>query len=198
MITLDEFKARCATDAAEDIVDEVLLADDAAHVSDENRAHLLNGLATIYGVDQASIRIWIVGSAKLGFSTVEKKKGGKVLPRYRTFSALSDIDTAVVSPEIFRIIWNELSIYAHGRPWMPWNSRELGDYMVYGWLRPDYFPRRHVRKCIDWWDQFRRFSADPRFGRRSVRGGLFYSVDDLRRYQRRSVLECIHIEQERV
>ena len=122
MITLDEFKARCATDSAEDIVDEVLLADDAAHVSEQNRAYLLSRLATTFGVEESRVQLWVVGSAKLGFSTVEKRKNGNVLPRYRSFSALSDIDTAVVSPDIFRIIWDELSIYAHGKAWMPWNS----------------------------------------------------------------------------
>jgi hypothetical protein len=197
MITLEEFKARCARDKAEDIVDEVLLEDDAVHVSAENRTYLLDGLASVFGVEQSCIRLLIVGSAKLGFSITEKNKGGELLPRYRHFSAISDIDTAVVSSELFRIVWDELSIYAHGQPWMPWDSGRLGDYMVYGWLRPDHFPSgRRVRRCDDWWDQFRRFSADPRFGRRSVRGGLFHSISDLRRYLRRSVLECIHAEQE--
>lgn len=197
MITVEEFRARCARDTAEDIVDEVFLQDYAAHVSVENREYLLDSLATVFGLGQSSIRLWIVGSAKLGFSITEKKKDGRLMPRYRPFSGVSDIDTAVVSPELFRIVWDELSIYAHGQPWMPWDSGRLGDYMVYGWLRPDHFPSRpRVRKCDDWWDQFRRFSADPRFGRRSVRGGLFHSISDLRRYLRRSVLDCIHAEQE--
>lgn len=199
MITLEEFRARCAKDKAEDIVDEVLLEDDAVHVSAENRTYLLEGLASVLAVEQSCIRLWIVGSAKLGFAITEKKKDGELLPRYRPFSAISDIDTAIVSPELFRIVWDELSTYAHGQSWMPWDLGRLGDYMVYGWLRPDHFPRGgRVRRCDDWWDKFRSFSADPRFGRRSVRGGLFHSICDLRRYLRRSVLECIHAEQEQV
>jgi hypothetical protein len=199
MITLEEFRVRCARDTAEDIVDEVLLKDDAVHVSADNRAYLLERLATAFGIKQSCIQLWVVGSAKLGFSIIEKRKDGQVLARYRPFSPISDIDTAIVSPDLFRLIWDELSSYAHGQPWMPWNSGRLGDYMVYGWLRPDHFPSGgRVRRCDDWWDQFRRFSAEPRFGRRSVRGGLFHSIPDLRRYLRRSVLECIHAEQEQL
>ena len=194
MITLDEFKGRCRADAAEDIVNDVLLADDAVHVSAVNRAYLRDTLAATYGIANNAIQLWIVGSAKLDFALTEKRKGGLVLPRYRSYSPDSDIDTAVVSSELFRLIWDELSIYAHGVPWMPWDSGKLGDYLVYGWLRPDHFPTRRVRRCDDWWDQFRRFSANPRFGRRSVRGGLFHSVADLQRYLRRSVLECINLE----
>lgn len=195
-VTLQDFRDRCALGDAEGIVEDVLLADDAIHVTASNRAHLIQGLAAAYGVPDTSVRLWIVGSAKLGFATNEKKKDGNLYPRYRLFSAVSDIDVAVVSPEIFTRIWDELSVHAHGHPWMPWDSKKLGDYLVYGWLRPDHFPGgANMRRCNDWWDSFRNFSADPRFGRHSVRGGLFHSVDDLRRYQRRSVLECIRVEQ---
>lgn len=196
MITLEEFKARCRADSADDIVNDVLLADEALHVCADNRAYLRDTLASKFCVSRDAVQLWVVGSAKLGFSLTEKRKDGNLLPRYRAFRPDSDIDTAVVSPEIFRIIWDELSIYAHGAPWMPWNSGKLGDYLVYGWLRPDHFPSRNrVRRCDDWWDQFHRFSANPRFGRRSVRGGLFYSIADLQRYLRRSVAECINVEQ---
>jgi hypothetical protein len=198
MITLAEFRARCARDRADEIVDDVLLIDEALHVIDDNREYLRTNLAAKFGMAASCVHLWVVGSAKLGFSIVEKKKDGVVLPRYRPFSAVSDIDAAVVSPELFRIIWEELCIYAHGHPWMPWNSGYLGDYLVYGWLRPDHFPGGHrVKSCDDWWDQFRSFSANPRFGRRSVRGALFYSLSDLRRYLRRSVQDCVHVEQER-
>ena len=68
MITLEEFKARCVTDSAEDIVDTVLLEDNALHVGAENRAYLLDGLVTAFGVDPSSIQLWVVGSLqKLGF-----------------------------------------------------------------------------------------------------------------------------------
>lgn len=195
MITLEEFKRLCATENAENIVENVLLADDAAHVSKDNRLYLISRLSSAFSVDETCVKLWITGSAKLGFSTIEKRVRGQVLPRYRSFNALSDIDVAIVSPDIFRIIWDELSRYAHGHAWMPWNSGKLGDYMVYGWLRPDHFPRGwRMQKCDEWWDQFYKFSSENRFNRRPVRGALFHSIGDLRRYLQRSVSECIHLE----
>jgi hypothetical protein len=190
---LTDFKARCTRDPAETIVDEIILKDDALHVTAANRDFLVSRLSTVFSVDRSEIRLWIVGSAKLGFSITEKRKDGRLFPRYRSFSPLSDIDAAIVSPKIFRLIWDDLSIHANGYAKTPWDSGELGDYMIYGWLRPDHFPS-HVRRCDDWLDEFRNLSSNPRFARRSVRGGLFYSVSDLRRYQQRAVNECIRLE----
>ena len=138
------------------------------------------------------INLWIVGSAKLGFSMTEKHaSGGVILPRYRLFSPESDIDVAVVSPALFDILWNELSTYAHRVPRLPWDSKRLGDYLVCGWLRPDCFPENvRLRKCDAWWDLFRRLSADSRFGRRKIRGGLFHSKEHMKRYLRRGLSEC--------
>ncbi len=79
---------------------------------------------------------------------------------------------------------------------LPWDSGKLGDYMLYGWLRPDYFPNDvRVRECDAWWDEFRRFSGSPRFERHQVRGGLFYSREQLRLYMMRSIQECINAEE---
>jgi len=196
MISLDEFKARLKTDELEDLVECVLLSDGALHISDENLAVISRSLASVYGVQESELNLWVVGSAKLGFSIVSKKeKDGTVLPRYRLFRADSDIDIAVVSKKISEIVWHELSRFAHGFAFMPWNSGRLGDYMIYGWFRPDYFPRgRRLRKCDDWFDLFRQLSADVRFDRHQVRGGLFYSIEQLKLYQTRALRECIQEE----
>ena len=197
MITIEEFKTRCITQSVEEIVDEIILANGALHVSENNVSHMQGSLARAYGISSDDIALRIVGSAKLGFSITEKKKTGVHYPRYRLFSPESDIDTAVVSPRLYRIIWEELSIYSHSQVWFPWKSGRLGDYMLCGWLRPDYFPKGiRLRSCDLWWDQFRRFSGDLRFERRSVRGGLFNSMEDLERYSQRSVKECVILERE--
>ncbi|WP_169980716.1 hypothetical protein [Tautonia rosea] len=202
MISVNEFRERCRQDSPEDIVDEILLTEESTHVSKENKHYIIEQLSSAFAVPAPSVQVWITGSAKLGFSLVEKTRKDRngiheVLSRYRSFGPDSDIDIAVVSPEIFRMIWDDLSIFAHGYAWMPWDSKRLGDYMVYGWLRPDHFPRgSRLRRCDDWWDCFRYFSADLRFGRRKVRGGLFHSLSDLKRYLRRAVKECINFERE--
>lgn len=194
-VSVEEFRALCRSDTADEIVENLILRGTAEHVSDENREFIRDRLAATYGIEGSTIEVYVVGSAKLGFSISEKRAVNEVLPRYRPFGPRSDLDIAVVSSTLFRLIWDDLGLYAHGQPWMPWDSGRLGDYLVYGWLRPDKFPRnKRIRRCDDWLDLFWKMSTDRRFLRRSVRGGLYHSSADLIRYQRRSVLDCIRLE----
>jgi hypothetical protein len=192
MISIEEFRDKVRILDTQEILETFFLCDGARHVSSENIDRIKNVLASKYGVSAQGVRVLITGSAKLGFSISEKMlKDGTVLERYRPFRADSDIDVAVINSGIFDAIWNELSMHAHNRPRLPWNSGHLGDYLVCGWIRPDKFPRyARLRRCDDWWSCFNSFSADSRFGRRKVRGGLFYSVNHLIQYLGRSVNEC--------
>lgn len=196
MIDVDEFREMLGKGEFDRALNEVILADGAAHVSNEDIEYIKLRIAETYSVDKNCIEIWITGSAKLGFSLVPKTVNGEHFERYRPFSALSDIDVSIVSPLVFQKIWKDLSKRAHRVSVMPWNSQKLGDYMIYGWLRPDHFPTDvRVRNCDDWWDLFRRFSVDPRFERRKVRGGLFYSRTQLNMYLRRSLRDCAKAEE---
>lgn len=192
MITVEEFRERIRGNELEYLLDDVLLGKGAAHLAVEQVRYLESSIVSKFSITGESPKVWIVGSAKLGFAITEKRdKDGKWLPRYRAFSGRSDIDVAVVCPALFDLLWNELSAYAHRKPRLPWDSGKLGDYLVCGWMRPDYFPLRvRLRNCDDWWDLFRSLSADTRFGRRKVRGGLFHSVEHLKRYQIRALNDC--------
>ncbi len=134
----------------------------------------------------------VVGSAKLGYGLFEKKmRNGDILPAFRPFRPDSDIDLAVTSSQLFEVVWDELSAHANSSPSMPWDSGRLGDYMVHGWIRPDFFPKNvRLRRCDDWWDLFRSLSSDSRLGRRPIRAALYHSRDHLRRYQLRSMNQC--------
>lgn len=191
MVPLEDFKSRCQTQTVDQIVEDIFITDFAAHVSAEDIDYIKDSLCRKFRVSSSNLEIYIVGSAKLGYSISENKKRG--LKRFRSFCAESDIDVAVVSRDVFRKIWEDLSIYGYGLPFFPWRSGDLSDYLLHGWLRPDKFPANsNVTRCNDWWDEFQAFSADPRFERRKVRGGLYYSVDDLRRYLQHSVQECVN------
>jgi hypothetical protein len=195
--TVAEFRRSLIGADVLDIVDTFLLSTGAAHVSDENLKYIANSLAANYGVTSNQVEIVITGSAKLGFSISEKRSGGgSTLSRYRNFSAASDIDVAVISAPIFDAIWHELSSHYHRNPWFPPDTGRLGDYLVSGWLRPDYFPK-HVRlpRCDAWWNTFRKLSANTRFQRRRLNGGAFNSREHLRQYLSRAVRECISIEE---
>lgn len=192
----EEFRAMLCESDAEHILWNTVLADEAIHVSTEQREHIQATIAKTYVTSAEDVAVWIVGSAKLGFSLSQKRcRDGAMLHRYRPFGPASDIDVAVVSSKIFDQIWHELSRHSHRSIAMPWDSGRLGDYLVCGWLRPDHFPRVRLRQCDNWWDCFRRLSVDPMFGRRKVRGGLFYSTEHLQQYYIRSIQECIEAEE---
>jgi hypothetical protein len=191
-MTVDEFKANLLHLPVEAITRDVLLGGEAMHVPETDRLYINQRLTETFGIPADDSQVWIVGSAKLGFSITEKRlRDGTILPRYRSYRPESDIDVAVVSPRIFTAIWNDLSRYAYATARrLPWDSGVLGDYMVHGWLRPDHFPRARLRRCDDWWDLFRSLSTEVKFGRHSVRGGLFYTLENLVQYQSRAVQEC--------
>lgn len=192
MPTVDEFRAALLSWEPEDIVDRWIVSPGALHVDEQDRAHIAVRLSEAYRRPVERIEIVITGSAKLGFSMTRKAiEGQPSLVRYRSFRPESDIDVAVISPDIFDLLWSELSAHSHSAPRFPWQSRKLGDYLICGWLRPDHFPTNAgLRYCDLWWETFRGLSRDPRYRRHRVRGGLFYSMDELKRYSRRAVIDC--------
>lgn len=195
MVSLNEFKEKLLNDDFDELLDTLLLGESAVHVSAEQCTKITYEISKKFEVRVSDVNLIVVGSAKLGFSLVEKRvKNAPTLPRYREFNQSSDIDLAVISQPIFDIIWNELSRYSFTQPRTPWDSDRLGDYFVCGWIRPDHFPKAKLRKCQDWWDVFHKLSLNRTLGLRKVRAGLFYSIDHLRNYQSKALQECINFE----
>ncbi|MEO6285480.1 MAG: hypothetical protein ABIN80_09990 [Dyadobacter sp.] len=195
-MTVEEFKEQVRTLDFDEVLNQVLLSEDAAHVEALHTQYIKTRLSEKFHVDIESIRLIVVGSAKLGFSIVEKKrKDLPKLPRYRPFSADSDVDIAVICQPIFKYIWNELSEHSFRAPYYPRQSDRLGDYLVCGWLRPDHFPRNvRLRACDDWWRLFSSLSSQQYLGRRKIRAALFFSIEQLSLYQSKSLRECVNIE----
>jgi hypothetical protein len=108
----EDFRKRLGEVDARAIFEEFILAKGAAHVSHDGISQIAQKVGASFATPVDTIFIRIVGSAKLGFSLLEKKeRNGAMLPRYRLFSSDSDIDVAVVCPRIFNQIWYELSRY---------------------------------------------------------------------------------------
>jgi hypothetical protein len=193
MQKVDQFRQALRQLEVEEIIEKFILKEDASEVSGSNIEYIKNAIAASYGHAKESVEIIITGSAKLGFSTSKKFQNGRVVgERYRPFSAESDIDVAVISPKIFDLIWLEIGKFATNKRASPWDSGSLGDYLVYGWLRPDHFPKgQRLYNCDNWFDTFRRLSSNSRFDRHRVSGGIFNSREHLTQYTARSVRECI-------
>lgn len=190
---VEKFKQMLLKKSDSEIAEEIVLSAEAKHVSQEDIEYIRKRLSEVFRTQISDISVYIVGSAKLGFSISEKRKpGGEYLPRFRPFGPESDIDVAVVSPPIFDAIWTSTSRYAYTvTPRLPWRPGDLGNYLIHGWFRPDKFPAgTRIRPRDLWWDLFRSLSSDPRFRRHQVRGALYYSTEALLMYQERSVAEC--------
>lgn len=187
-----EFRTLIRAQPAEQVVDDVLFANEAKHVSAEQLQAVDVALRTAFGLDADDLlELIVVGSSKLGYSVCEKRlRSGELLPRYRKFSANSDIDIVVVSQKLYFKFWRELSAYSHAQRPFPWGSGALGDYHVVGWLRPDTFPAvNRPPLCVRWWEVFgglgRRYFSD-----RKVRGGLYFMRSFAHEYHRRAVDSC--------
>lgn len=191
-MTTDELKSQLLESDLEDFFENWILDTVSPHFPQQKIEIVRQKLAHKFGIAIEINHFHVVGSAKLGYGLFEKKtKQGEILPAFRPFGPDSDIDIAITCPDLFDAIWNELSAYANDKPWLPWDSGKLGDYLIYGWLRPDHFPKSaRLRKCDDWWDTFRSLSADSRLGRRTIRGALYHSRDHLKRYQVRGLHQC--------
>ena len=127
--------------------------------------------------------VLVVGSGKLGFSIVASK-------RYQPFGDNSDIDIAIISPQLFDRIWTEVFGYRHERLSWP-GEQEFKNYLFRGWIRPDKLPpegRFGFRK--EWWDFFRRLERQGKYGPYKIRGAIWRSWHFLESYQIISIKGC--------
>lgn len=60
MISVQQFRELCAQASPEEIVDEVMLVDEALHVSSYNRDHLARSLSATFGVSESAVHLWII------------------------------------------------------------------------------------------------------------------------------------------
>lgn len=96
--------------------------------------------------------IVIVGSAKLGFSIKPQIIDKNILYLFKEFDSQcredpdaepSDIDVAIVSDKLFNEQLENLYEYTQGYKSYRDDGKhgKLADYVLKGWLRPDYVPR---------------------------------------------------------
>ncbi|MFE3589051.1 hypothetical protein ACFXOY_16160 [Streptomyces niveus] len=127
--------------------------------------------------------IFIVGSAKLGFSISPKK-------RYQPFGDRSDIDVAIVSHDLYERVWHETHQYMEsGAYWQ--GKSDFERYLAWGWIRPDKLPRSPSFEFTDaWWNFFRSLQVSRRYGPYKVAAAIYHDMSFLTKYQMRSVAAC--------
>lgn len=189
---ITQLKLEIMNNEPREFVEKHIIETNNTRVTDEQLKIIQDAVSRATGIALEPEEIQIVGSAKLGFGLFEKKrKHQSNLPAFRPFCGGSDIDIAFVSPALFDAVWNELASYANGKPWMPYRMNKLGDYMIYGWIRPDHVPYDARLKIYDTWrDTIRKLSASNDFGRRKLSGALYRDIEFLIKYQARGISHC--------
>ena len=176
-------------DEGELVRGHIVTDDPGPHISATTLRHIEEVIRTKFQVaaDQRVSAI-VVGSAKLGFSFLEKRRAGVVSkPAYRRYEAgVSDIDIAIVSPVVYGKIWSDLAGMGARASVFP-DSSKLGRYMYHGWLRPDQFPAPKPQRCKDWDDAYIELQQYPLLRNKRVRLALYHSQHFLEIYQQRGV-----------
>lgn len=161
------------------------------------RRHLLHGTPFVFAKDEDAFfdfrrriadhfhvgfhEVFIVGSAKLGFSPHKQKK----------FDYNSDIDVVIVSPTMFTEFMDEMWLFQLKlrQSRIGITQRELDTYHAFleysamGWIRPDKIPFTLSTLKDKWFEFFRSISNNKsEVGNYKVTAGVFKSYTHLERY----------------
>jgi len=126
----------------------------------------------------------MVGSAKLGFSIKPAK-------RYKPFSDDSDIDVAVVSPELYCRLWTELRRFdRQDGEWSRDYRNHFKNDHVNGVIKPHVLPDSDAiptrRQLFDLRASLQRMDYAPY----PVTLAVWHSIEALEDYQAVAVAEC--------
>lgn len=146
---------------------------------DENKFYeLKNEIANFIEVSQTNI--FVVGSAKLGFSIAPSK-------RYKYFNEDSDIDIAIIDEATFIRYWKILYEYntiGRARSYLEEEKyRKFLEYFFKGWLRPDKFPS-NMNEKKEWFDFFS--SLHKKYNHK-IAAGIYYDIHVFCGYNRENI-----------
>lgn len=167
-----------------EIVHKHILCSDCFALVPSLHSELKRSIANHFAVDET--HVFVVGSAKLGFSLASPK-------RYNPFSLASDIDIAICDTNLFDIFWDDVFRYwERNEFWEYYKFNDFRKYLFRGWIRPDKLPPSHTfQRASEWWEFFRQLTYSRKYGPFKISGALYKTLYFLESYQRQSVLKCI-------
>lgn len=188
-MTPDQFRQLLfALDESEIVRTHIVNSDSGPHITDATLRHIESVIRDKFLLtNEQRVSAIVVGSAKLGFSFLEKisKQGTK--PAYRSYEpGVSDVDIAIISPVVYGKIWSDLASIGARAAFFPDQSK-LGRYMFHGWLRPDQFPSPKPQKCKDWDEVYKELQRFKPLMNKKLRLALYHSQHFLETYQQRGV-----------
>jgi hypothetical protein len=166
---------------ASSVVDRHIIFGDSYILHKDSYFYLKEQIADHFKIHPP--QVVMVGSGKLGFSIAHPK-------RYRSFGETSDLDIAIVAPNLFDRVWEEVFKARGNLGYWP-GETVFSSYLARGWIRPDKLPPARVFEIAnDWWKFFDSLAASGSFGRYKIRGGLYRDWAFLKGYQNVAVLGC--------
>ena len=164
------------------VVSEKILHGSAFAIGEDAHFKVKRAVAENFGIN-VSTDVFLVGSAKMGFSLAPHK-------RYREFGDRSDIDLAIVNHDLYNRVWHEVHEYKESGA--DWPEKPMFErYLSWGWIRPDKLPRSETFKFTnEWWDFFRSLQAARTAGPYKVAAALYHDFPFFMKYQQRSVAAC--------
>ncbi len=181
---IERFRADLPKMTVENIVRRHITFGDSFVLQEDKYYELKFDISTHFGIHPSEVIV--VGSGKLGFSIVPRK-------RYRPFGDTSDVDVAIISSTLFDKLWLSVFEYRNEVGYWP-KETEFKDYLFRGWIRPDKLPPSN--KFIigkDWWEFFRSLTAQGKYGQYKISAGLYRSWQFLEHYQSICVQECMSV-----
>ncbi|WP_406078161.1 hypothetical protein OG337_18130 [[Kitasatospora] papulosa] len=129
--------------------------------------------------------VYTVGSAKLGFSIKPKS-------RYRHFSDTSDVDIAVVSPEIYTSLWRQVRSFQSDKGiWKADQERMFKLRHFWGSIHLSDLPRSPLIPTQEkLWELGRTLQRSRAAGPYPVTFAIWNEMESLENYQCRAVAAC--------
>ena len=125
-------------------------------------------------------QVYVVGSAKLGFSISPNK-------RFKDMDEDSDIDVAIIDEKLFDDYWKR--VYSLNIDLMSrsenddFKYRKFVSYLFKGWVRPDCFP---LKMSNEWFEYFKGLYGKYN---RKVAVGIYRDNDFFMGYHRNNILK---------
>jgi len=164
------------------VVERFLLHGPCTAIDDGAHFEIKQRIAQEFSINVVT-EMFIVGSAKLGFSISPSK-------RWNSFGDRSDVDVAIVSHKLYQAVWHEVYDYTTSGAYWPDRNR-FQKYLLQGWIRPDLLPPSAAFDFVGrWWDFFRTLKAERVAGPYKINGALYHDLDFLKKYQATAVAAC--------
>ena len=203
---LPDFRADLLSMEADAIYEKWIACEECRGTIDFDVTHMRETIAQEFRVEVNAVKL--VGSAKLGFTILDKRRHSVVAgreqqrrlatdhrPMFSEFDVSSDVDVAIVSFELFEDIWKQCFQYwglteFNDEPAWP-KGREFRDYFFRGWMRPDKLPTGGAFPYSNYWfDYFRQQTSNRLAGDFKITAGLYRDEDFLRHYQAIAIRKC--------